>query len=110
MNRLPAIAPNVAAPGDLTRGLLLTATSLLMCLPIVVIVKSRPQGSATAGAPREILPAALTLGVVLALVTIALFAAIMLLGKGTLAPRNPVTLQCLPYLITTFTISTGIIV
>jgi len=45
------------------------------------------------------------LGVVLALVTIALFAAITLLGKGTLAPKSPVTLQRLLYWIATFTIS-----
>lgn len=89
----------------LTRGLLLTGTSLLMCLPIVVIAKIRQQGAETVGLPRESLPAALTLGVVLALVTIALFATITLLGKGTLAPKSPVPLQRLLYLIATFTIS-----
>jgi membrane protease YdiL (CAAX protease family) len=89
----------------LTRGVLLTGTSLLMCTPILVILRIRQQGLETVGVSRENLPTMLSLGIVLALVTIALFAAIAMLGKNTLTPKSPVTPQRLLYLITTFTIS-----
>ncbi|MBN1261007.1 MAG: CPBP family intramembrane metalloprotease [Anaerolineae bacterium] len=95
-------------PGEasfLTRGLLLTGTSLLMCLPIGISLKLRRQTPETVGLSRENLPAALALGTVLALATLALFAAITLLNKGALASKSLATPQRLLYLITTFTIS-----
>jgi membrane protease YdiL (CAAX protease family) len=89
----------------LLRGLLLTGTSLLMCAPVIVILRIRQQGLKTVGISRENLSTSLSLGIVLALMTIALFAAITMLGKNTLTPKSPVTPQRLLYLITTFTIS-----
>ncbi|MBN1872847.1 MAG: CPBP family intramembrane metalloprotease [Anaerolineae bacterium] len=90
----------------LVRGLLLTGTLLLVCFPVVVILRMRHQGLETVGISRENLPTLLALSVVIVFVTIIIFAAISILGENTtLSPAEKVTPQRLLYLITSFMIS-----
>lgn len=98
--RLPEEAP------FLSKGAVLTGTLLLLCFPVVVVLRLRRQGWETVGLARANLTTMLLLGVVLAFVTLLFFAALSALSQHTtLAPTRPVTPQRLLYLITSFTLS-----
>jgi membrane protease YdiL (CAAX protease family) len=98
---------DAAANGSLLlRFVVAAAMQLLMCGPVFVVLIVRRQGLETVGLARRNLGFALTLGAVLALVTVLLTAAASLMHKSPAsAPlQRPSTEQIL-YWIATFTLS-----
>ena len=100
---LLALNPLVDAVDDtrlLVRLLVASGCQLLMCIPIIVVMVIRHQRLETVGVSCKNLPTLLALGVVLAITTAILFAAISALDKNTTPTQiELLTIQRCVYLI-----------
>ena len=98
-----ALNPLIDAVDDtrlLVKLLVASGCQLLMCIPIIVVMVIRHQRLETVGVSGKNLPTLLALGVVLAITTAILFAAISALDKNTTpAQTEPLTTQRCLYLI-----------
>ena len=98
-----ALNPLVDAVDDtrlLVKLLVASGCQLLMCIPIIVVMVIRHQRLETVGVSCKNLPTLLALGVVLAITTAILFAAISALDKNTTPTQiELLTIQRCVYLI-----------
>ena len=104
-----ALNPLIDAVDDaplLVKLLVTSGCQLLLCIPIIVVLAIRHQRLETAGISGKNLPMLLALGVVLAITTAILFAAISALDKNTTPTQvEPLTSQRCLYLIAALAIS-----
>jgi len=103
LNRLVAAA---ARSPPLQRLAVTAATQLLMCAPVLAVLIARCQGFETVGLSRRDLPTFVALGLVMALVTTALIAAISRLDPGpAAASTEPLTALRVIHLVVASTLS-----
>ena len=104
-----ALNPLVDAVDDsqlLVKLLVASGCQLVMCIPIIVVMVARHQRLETVGISGKNLATLLGLGVVLAITTAILFAAISALDKNTTPTQvEPLTSQRCLYLIAALAIS-----